>query len=191
MSDNPRNPTRLNSSRHNLAISSGSSTTDCACCAVSWRWATAITRNPLAASSATASSMLEPMPSHAASTTSGAPLTVSSVPDTEAENDLPERNGRWAAGSAAPGSAPSVPLAAAAAAACTIATSVACTCGPFDAGAACAAQRSTSSRECPATGRTCATRKRFSLSVPVLSKQTMSTRPSASTERGMRTSAPK
>ncbi|WP_269147017.1 hypothetical protein [Mycobacterium leprae] len=29
-----------------------------------------------------------------ANTTSGAPLTVSSVPDMDAENDLPERNGR-------------------------------------------------------------------------------------------------
>ena len=34
------------------------------------------------------------------------------------------------------------------------------------------------------------TRSRFSLSVPVLSKHTTSTRPSASTERGLRTSAP-
>ena len=35
-------------------------------------------------------------PLQAASTTSGAPLTVSSSPNTDAENDLPDRNGRCA-----------------------------------------------------------------------------------------------
>ena len=37
---------------------------------------------------------VEPTSPQAANTTSGAPLTVSSLPVTEAENDLPERNGR-------------------------------------------------------------------------------------------------
>lgn len=77
-------------------------------------------------------------------------------------------------------------------AAAMIAASVAWTwVRPLTVGVAAAAQRSTSASVCSLTERTWVTRSRFSLSVPVLSKQTTSTRPSASTERGTRTNAPR
>ncbi len=185
VSDNPRNPARVNPSVQNSTMASGFSRITSACRGLSRRCATAMTRNPLAAISVTVRSMTGSTSSLAANTTSGAPLTVSSPSVTEAEKDLPDRKGRCAV------RARSRLGAATAAAASTIATSVACACGsPFDAGAACAAQRSTSSSENPGAAWTSATRSRFSLSVPVLSKQTTSMRPSASTERGTRTSAP-
>ena len=104
---------------------------------------------------------------------------------TEAENDLPERNGRCAVGAVELW--PSTDG------------------GGLDDGdiggvhvwvavgrAARRARRSAVPLRAkfPAPRWTCATRSRFSLSVPVLSKQTTSMRPSASTERGTRTSAP-
>ena len=106
-----------------------------------------------------------------------------SVSITDAENGLPARNGRCAESRAE--------SAAAAGAASKMAASVACSCcSPLRACVARPAQASTCSREDPGAVSTRVTRSRFSLSVPVLSKHTTSTRPSASTDRGLRTSAP-
>ena len=72
-----------------------------------------------------------------------------------------------------------------------MASSVACSWRPPLAGAVAAiACARTSSSVHPGAGFTWVTRSRFSERVPVLSKHTTSTRPSASTERGLRTNAP-
>ena len=101
VSDSPRNPARDSSPSAKSAMASSSSATSLVCCALSRRRATAITRSPSAASWRTMSSISGPTSWQAASTTSGAPLTVSSSSDTDAENDLPDRNGRWASASVA------------------------------------------------------------------------------------------
>ena len=119
-----------------------------------------------------------------ASTTSGAPLTDSSLADTDAENGRPDRNGRVRR-----------PVAASVAAdlggRATTAASVACSWrSPLAAAWPAPRTPAPRSSENPRGRRTAVTRNRFSLNVPVLSKHTTSTRPSASTERGLRTSAP-
>ncbi len=173
-------PPDLNSSRHNLAISSGSRPTRLCCGQLA---VTGPPRSPatgLAASSATASSTradaFARRQHHFA-------LDVSSVPDTECETTLPERNGRWAAVRGCP--APSASLAAAAAAACTIATSVARHLRAVRRRRS-ARRAAQHSRECPATAAPAPPANGSERS----SKQTIRLRPSASTERGMRTKVP-
>ena len=142
VSESPRKPASDSSPLARSAMASSSSATSRACCGVSRRRATAITRSPSAASCRTVCSMSGSRPWHAAKTTSGAPLTLSSSSNTDAENDLPDRNGRWASASAV-GLESSTDFAAS-----MMARSVACTCGPpLASGAARAAQRRTSSRE--------------------------------------------
>ena len=120
------------------------------------------------------------------STTSGAPFTTSRPSRSAAENPRSAAKGRHASGS------PSAATPRSAAASAT-ARSVSCAwSSPSADGRGGEPQHvvlARARRRPSGTSRT--TRSRFSVSVPVLSKQTVSTRPSASSTRALRTTAPR